>query len=144
MILLPNNKNIVPTPEQVHQLVEAKVYVVPTTTIAAGLAAMVGFDEEGESGEVVEEMREITAALHSAEVTRAVRDARMDGSEVPDGAYMGMLDGELIAVEDGVEDAAVKVAERMLENGADIVTLLRGDGMDERSAASGRRGDNGP
>ncbi len=135
VILLPNNKNIVPTAEQVHQLVEATVYVVPTTTIAAGLAAMVGFDEEGESGEVVEEMREIAAALHSAEVTRAVRDARVDGRQVPDGAYMGMLDGRLIAVEDGVEDAAVKVAERMLENGADIVTLLRGEGMDERSAA---------
>jgi uncharacterized protein len=134
VILLPNNKNIVPTAEQVHELVEAEVHVVKTMSIAAGLAAMVGFDPEAYTEEVVEEMREITAVLRCAEVTRAVREARIDGREVPEGAYIGLLDGELVAVEDGVEDAAIKLVEKMLEGGVDIVTLLRGYGMNERSA----------
>jgi DAK2 domain fusion protein YloV len=134
VILLPNNKNIVPTAEQVHELVDAEVHVVRSMSIAAGLAAMVGFDAEGETEEVVEEMREITAGLQCAEVTRAVREARIDGREVPEGAYIGLLDGELVAVEDGVEDAALKLVEKMLEGGVDIVTLLRGYGMNERSA----------
>src|SRR5918994_2042426 len=59
VVILPNNKNIVPTAAQVGELVEAKTYVVPTTNIAAGLAVMVGYDDEGEPDEVVEEMREI-------------------------------------------------------------------------------------
>jgi DAK2 domain fusion protein YloV len=134
VILLPNNKNIVPTAEQVHELVDAEVHVVSTMSIAAGLAAMVGFDAEGAAEEVVEEMREITAGLRCAEVTQAVREASIDGREVPEGAYIGLLDGELIAVEDGVEDAAIKLVERMLEGSIDIVTLLRGYGMSERSA----------
>jgi DAK2 domain fusion protein YloV len=134
VILLPNNKNIVPTAEQVHELVDAEVHVVRTMSIAAGLAAMVGFDAEGEAEEVVEEMREITAGLRCAEVTRAVREARIDGREVPEGAYIGLLDGELVAIEDGVEDAAIKLVEKMLEGGIDIVTLLRGYGMNERAA----------
>ena len=134
VILLPNNKNIVPTAEQVHELVDAEVHVVPTMSIAAGLAAMVGFDAEGEPEEVVEEMREITAGLRCAEVTQAVREARIDGREVPEGAYIGLLDGVLVAVEDGVEDAAIKLVEKMLEGGIDIVTLLRGYGMNEKSA----------
>jgi uncharacterized protein len=135
VILLPNNKNIVPTAEQVHELVEdVEVHVVNTMSVAAGLAAMVGFDAEGESEEVVEEMREITAGLRCAEVTRAVREASIDGREVPEGAYIGLLDGELVAVEDGVEDAAIKLVEKMLEGGIDIVTLLRGYGMDQKSA----------
>jgi uncharacterized protein len=134
VILLPNNKNIVPTAEQVHELVEAEVHVVNTMSIAAGLAAMVGFDAEGETEEVVEEMREITAGLRCAEVTRAVREASINGREVPEGAYIGLLDGELVAVEDGVEDAAIKLVEKMLEGGIDIVTLLRGYGMDQKSA----------
>jgi dihydroxyacetone kinase-like predicted kinase len=37
-------------------------------------------------------------------------------------------------VEEGVEDAAIRLVEKMLEEGVDIVTLLRGYGMDERSA----------
>jgi dihydroxyacetone kinase-like predicted kinase len=130
VVLLPNNKNILPTAEQVHELVEAEVYVVPTTTIAAGLATMVGFDAEGEPEGVGEEMREIADTLRSAEVTRSVRAARIGGREVPEGAYMGLLDGELFAVEDSVEDAALKLAEEMLEE-ADVVTLLRGEELDE-------------
>jgi DAK2 domain fusion protein YloV len=134
VILLPNNKNIVPTAEQVYELVDAEVHVVSTMSIAAGLAAMVGFDAEGAAEEVVEEMREITAGLRCAEVTQAVREARIDGREVPEGAYIGLLDGELVAVEEGVEDAAIKLVEKMLEGGIDIVTLLRGYGMSERTA----------
>ena len=134
VILLPNNKNISLTAEQVHELVDAEVHVVRTMSIAAGLVAMVGFDAEGEPEEVVEEMREITAGLRCAEVTQAVRGARIDGREVPEGAYIGLLDGELVAVEDGVEDAAIKLVEKMLEDGIDIVTLLRGYGMNEGCA----------
>jgi DAK2 domain fusion protein YloV len=135
VILLPNNKNIVPTAEQVHELVGTQqVHIVCATSIAAGLAAMVGFDAEGEPEEVIEEMREITAGLRCAEVTRAVRETRIDGREVPEGAYIGLLDGELVAVEDGVEDAAIKLVEKMLKGGVGIVTLLRGYGMSERSA----------
>jgi uncharacterized protein len=135
VILLPNNKNIVPTAEQVHELVDGvEVHVVGTMSMAAGLAAMVGFDPEGEAGEVLDEMREITAGLRCAEVTRAVREASIDGHKVPEGAYIGLLDGKLVAVGDGVEDAAIKLVERMLEGGVDIVTLLRGYGMDQKSA----------
>jgi DAK2 domain fusion protein YloV len=131
VVLLPNNKNIVPTAEQVNELVEAEVHVVPTTSIAAGLVTMVGFDAEGErEEEVVQEMREIASALRSAEITRAVRDARIGDREVPEGAYMGLLDGELFAVEDNVEDAALRLAEEMLEE-ADVVTLVRGEELDE-------------
>jgi fatty acid kinase len=134
VILLPNNKNIMPTAEQVHELVETEVHVVRTTSIAAGLAAMVGFDAEEEPEKVVKEMRDITSGLRCAEVTRAVRDARADGREVPEGAYIGLLDGELVAVEEGVEDAAIRLVEKMLEGDVAIITLLRGYGMDEGAA----------
>jgi DAK2 domain fusion protein YloV len=134
VILLPNNKNIVPTAEQVGDLVDVEIHIVPTMSIAGGLAAMVGFDPEGEAEEVAEEMREITAGLRCAEVTQAVREASVGGREVPEGSYIGLLDGELVAVEQGVEDAAIRLVERMLEEGVDIVTLLRGYGMDDRSA----------
>jgi DAK2 domain fusion protein YloV len=130
VVLLPNNKNIVPTAEQVHELVEAEVHVVPTTTIAAGLATMVGFDVEGEPERVVEEMREIAGALRGAEITRSVRDARVGNREVPEGAYMGILDGELFAVQDSIEEASLRLAEKMLEE-ADVLTLLRGEQLGE-------------
>jgi dihydroxyacetone kinase-like predicted kinase len=131
VVLLPNNKNIVPTAEQVGELVEAKTYVVPTTNLAAGLAVMVGYDAEGEPDEVVEEMREISDSLRAGEVTRSVRDARIGEREVPEGAYLGFLDGELIAVETGARQAALVLARKVVDGGADVLTLLGGEGLSE-------------
>jgi uncharacterized protein len=95
---------------------------------------MIGFDEEGEPQEVAAEMREISQGLRCAEVTRAVRDARVGGLEVREGGYIGLLDGELVAVEDEIQAAALELVERMLEEGADVVTLLRGAGLAEADA----------
>jgi uncharacterized protein len=134
VILLPNNKNIVPTAERVRELAKAEVHVVATTNIAGGLAVMIGFDPEGEVEEVAQEMHEISESLLCAEVTRAVREARIEGRDVPEGAYIGLLDGELLTVEEGVEDAALKLVEKMIEEGADVVTLLRGYWLDEITA----------
>ena len=97
-MLLPNNKNIVPTAAQVGELVEAKTYVVPTTNIAAGLAVMVGYDGEGEPDEV-EEMREISTSArrrtNAFQARRASQSARSPGGA----SGIGFLDGDLIAVE---------------------------------------------
>jgi uncharacterized protein len=131
VVLLPNNKNIVPTAAQVSELVEAKTYVVPTTNIAAGLAVMVGYDGEGEPDEVVEEMREISDSLRVSEVTRSVRDARLGDREVPEGAYIGFLDGELVAVEDGACQTALVIVRKIVDGGADVLTLLKGEELSE-------------
>jgi uncharacterized protein len=131
VVLLPNNKNIVPTAAQVGGLVEAKTYVVPTTNIAAGLAVMVGYDGEGEPDEVVEEMREISDSLRVGEVTRSVRHARVGDREVPEGAYLGFLHGDLIAVEDGAYKAALVLAREIMADDADILTLLKGEELAE-------------
>ncbi len=136
VVLLPNNKNIVPTAEQVGELVEAEVYVIPTTSIAGGLATMVGFDGVGEPGEVFEEMEEIAASLRLGEVTRAIRETRVDGREVPKGSYIGLLDGQLSVVEKDLEAAAIKLAESILEKGVDVLTLLRGEDLSEDAARS--------
>jgi DAK2 domain fusion protein YloV len=131
VVVLPNNKNIIPTAAQVGELVEAKTYVIPTTNIAAGLAVMVGYDGEGEPDEVVEEMREISDSLHVGEVTRSVRDARVGDREVPNGAYIGFLDGNLIAVEDGAWQTALVIARKIVDGGADVLTLLKGEELSE-------------
>lgn len=134
VVVLANNKNIIPTVERLGELVEAEVHVVPTTSIAAGLAAMVAYDPEADAVEVASEMGETFAGLRCAEITRAVRDATVDGHEVSEGAYIGLLDGKLCAVEESVAAAAEKVASEILAGGAELVTLLRGEDLDESGA----------
>jgi dihydroxyacetone kinase-like predicted kinase len=134
VVLLPDNKNIVPTAEQVGSLVDMRVHVVPTTSIAAGLAVMVAYDAEGEPDEVVDEMREICESLTAAEVTRAVRDASIGDRRVSEGSYIGFLSGELIAVEETVHQASLVLARRIVGEGADFLTLLKGDELDDEES----------
>lgn len=136
VVLLPNNKNIVPTAEQVGELVDVRTHVIPTTSIAAGVAVMIGYDAEGEPDEVVDEMREISDSLRAAEVTRSVRNARIGDREVPEGKYIGFLAGELIAVEERVEDAALVLARKVVGEGADLITLLQGEDLSEAELES--------
>ena len=131
VVLLPNNKNIVPTAEQVGELVGVRTRVVPTASIAAGLAVMVGYDAEGEPDGVVEEMLEICGSLRAAEVTVSVRDARIGDREVPEGAFIGFLAGELIAVEETLTEAALVLARKVVGEGADFLTLLKGEDLSE-------------
>ena len=134
VVLLPDNKNIVPTAEQVGSLVDMRVHVVPTTSIAAGLAVMVGYDAEGEPDEVVDEMREICESLRAAEVTRAVRDASIGDRQVLEGSYIGFLSGELISVEETVHEAALVLARKIVGEGADFLTLLEGEDLDDEES----------
>jgi len=135
VVVLPNNKNIIPTVENLGELVDARVHVVPTTSMAAGLATMVAFDPGGEPEEVAEEMLEAAEALRCAEVTRSVRDACVDGRDVPEGACLGLVDGRLHAVEGSVREAALRAAEALLADGAELFTVLRGEELDEAGAA---------
>ncbi|MBV9453987.1 MAG: hypothetical protein JOZ19_07720, partial [Rubrobacter sp.] len=143
VILLPNNKNVLPIAERLGEMVDAKVSVVPTTSIACGLATMVGYDPEGKLVEVVEEMREICASSRCAEVTIAVRDSQVEGREVRKGAYIGLLDGKLHTVEDSLHAAALMLGRTLIDRGADIITLLRGLDLGEAAVeeiAEGIRG----
>jgi len=130
VVILPNNKNIVPTAERVGELVEVAVRVVPTRSLAAGLAVMVGFDAEGDPEEVFGEMEEIRQSLHSAEVTRSVRDAKLDGRDVPEGSFIGFLDDDMVAAGASVGEVALSLAEKILERDADLLTLVRGEDLD--------------
>ncbi len=130
MVILPNNKNIVPTADRVGELVGVEVRVVPTRSIAAGLAVMVGFDAEGEPDEVLGEMEEIRESLHVAEVTRSVRDARLEGRDVPEGSFIGFLDDDMVAAGATVDEVALSLARKIVERGADLMTLVRGEDLD--------------
>jgi uncharacterized protein len=97
---------------------------------------MVGYDAEGEPDEVVDEMLEICDSLRAAEVTLSVRDARIGGREVPEGAYIGFLAGDLIAVEETLAEAALVLARKMVGEGADFLTLLKGEDLYEDDLAA--------
>ncbi len=126
VILLPNNPNIVLTANQVPALSEKQVIVVPSRSIPQGIAALSAFNA---SVDLETNGREMTAALASVrtvEVTRAVRDATIDGICVQQGQTIGILDGQLLAAGDDPIDVGCQTLERVGLAEAELVTIFSG------------------
>jgi len=124
VVLLPNNGNVILTAEQAAGMSPRRIAVVPTTSIPVGLAAMVAFDPGGDAAGNARAMQDAIAGVHSAEVTRAVRDSELDGVKVRKGQAMGLVDGRIVAAGEAIEEAFGGVLEEFARVEAEFVTVL--------------------
>ncbi len=97
VIVLPNNKNIVLAARQAAELADRPVYVVPTTSLPQGIAALMAFNFSADVEANVKSMTRAIEHVISGEVTQAVRATHLDGVEVRQGDIIGLLDGRLVA-----------------------------------------------
>ena len=126
VVLLPNNSNVILSAEQAAGLVDKPVSVVPTDSLPAGLAAMLAFDPERPATENAEAMKEVVGGVKTGEVTIASRDVELNGLSVRKGAWLGLANGTAVAGGPDFDDVAAAVAERLLEEPRDVMTLLTG------------------
>src|SRR4029453_19234947 len=76
VIVLPNNKNIVPVAEQVHALTTRRVEVVPTQAVVEALAALVAYDPQAG---VDANAAAMTEAVHRVPTGGATQAGRAGG-----------------------------------------------------------------
>lgn len=74
VIILPNNKNIILTAEQVKSLSTKNIYVLPTKSIPQGISALLAFNPDSSLEDNISNMTESINNVISGEVTYAVRD----------------------------------------------------------------------
>ena len=126
VIVLPNNSNVLLTAEQAALLASKPVRVVPTTSVPAGLAAIVRFIPSASAQKNEEAMLDALASVATGEVTIASRDVELDGVHVRKGAWLGLADGVAVASGDDFEPVAEAVVERLLGGGRALLTILTG------------------
>lgn len=126
VIVLPNNKNIIPVARQVGALTDRQVEVVPTTSVTQALAALVSYDPDAALDVNASAMTAAADTVRSGEVTRAVRDAVAECGPIREGQWMAIGPGGVIAATDGALDAALALVEALVAEGAEIVTVLAG------------------
>src|SRR5699024_2390 len=95
VILLPNNKNIHMAANQVAELTDKQVVVVPSNSIPQGLAALSAFNREAALERNRGAMASALEDVHAIEITEAVRDVELEGVKVVKGNLIGLVDGRL-------------------------------------------------
>ncbi len=124
VVLLPNNGNVVLTAEQAAEMCDRPVAVVPSTSLPAGLAAMVAFDATGDAASNAAAMDEALRRVHSAEITHAVRDSEVAGVAVRRGEVIGLIDGRLAASDADLVAVFSAVVRALGADGAELITVL--------------------
>ncbi len=129
VLVLPNNKNIVPVAEQLDSLTTKTVVVVPTRSVAQGIAAMIGYNPlEADLGVLVEDMAAAASSVVTGEVTRAVRDAVVDFGRISNGDWLGIADGTIVVADPDMETVLRGLVASLLMPGVELLTVYTGDG----------------
>ncbi len=126
-VVLPNNKNVILAAEQAVGATAKPARLVPTRSVQAGLGAMVSFDGDRSAEENAAEMEEAASGVRAGAVTKASRDAVVGDLTVEEGQYLGLMDGEPVTTGPVLQPVAREVVERLLEEGADVLTILVGE-----------------
>ena len=134
VVILPNNKNVVLTAQQVESLTNKSVKVVPTETIAQGVTALVAFNPEADFETNAKLMTQAKSTVKTIEITRATHSARLNGLDIKKGQAIGLLDGRLLAAGDGAGEVLCDVLARIDLAKAGIITIYYGADTDETEA----------
>ena len=137
VVLLPNNKNIIPV---AHQSAEAsmsdgaesakKVLVLETTSIPEGIAALSAYDPQAVASENLAAMQEEISELAVGEITQAVRTTKVGGREISEGSFIAISGGKILSAAASPADAACELLDEIISPEHELLTLFAGEPAD--------------
>lgn len=132
VLVLVNNRNALLAARQAQSESEKRVELIDTENMAEGIAVLFGFDADGDIE--VERDKMIRAARDSktAEITKAVRDASVDGLEMIEGQYIALESGEPAAVADDLGSIVQVALSRLGAERAELVTFYWGEELSQQ------------
>ncbi len=127
VIILPNNKNIIPVADQIDALTAKHVVVVPTRSMPEALAALVVYDPEGSVDANGAEMNDAAESVATGEVTQAIRDTNSEAGPISTGDWIGIVKGDgIAAISDSSVGASIALLEALVDESAELVTVVVG------------------
>jgi hypothetical protein len=135
VIVLPNNKNIVPVAQQVPDLTSLPVAVVPTAAVVEALGALVAYDPDAPLDANQVAMAEAAARVRAGEVTQAVRDSVAECGPIATGDWIAITRGGIQAAVKSASDAAVALVDALVDDDSELLTIIVGAEADAADTA---------
>ncbi len=137
VVVLPNNKNIIPVARQAALEASKPVVVVETKGIQEGFAALLEYDPEGDAEANGDLMARSAARVVAGEVTRAVRPSTSEAGPIHEGDFLGISRERIEVVAADIVGAATGLLGCLVDpERHEIVTVIAGEGS---SVADTRR-----
>jgi DAK2 domain fusion protein YloV len=134
VIILPNNKNIILTANQVQNLTEKKITVVPTKSIPQGVVALLSFDYEADFKTNARIMEKALESVKTIEITKSVRATKVNGLKLRRHQPIAILDDELVAAGEDDLDVINKVLSKLDLSKSEVITIYYGEDTEAAQA----------
>nr|MBA2283793.1 DAK2 domain-containing protein [Acidimicrobiia bacterium] len=128
VVVLPNNKNIVPVAEQLDAQTTKTVRVVPTRGATEGFAALLAYDPEADADTNAESMAAAASSVVAGEITRAVRSSVSDAGPIAEGDWLGISRQGIEVVDADLAATCCALLDHLVTDEHEIVTVIEGDG----------------
>lgn len=134
VFILPNNKNIILTANQVSELTDKNVIVIPTKTIPQGFAAMLGFneDEDGETNE--KSMTECIGNVDTMQVTYAARNSNYAGLNIEEGDLLALYEDKLLCADKDIKQLLKILADKAKHKEKKFISIYYGSDVSDDMA----------
>ena len=126
VFLLPNDPDVLMAAQRAVAQDPGFITLIPTRSVAAGLAAAFAYRPDGDAALIADAMLEAAARTRSVEVSRSVRTATVDGVSIREGDAIVLVDGRLVAARETLEHALLAGLDEAGTAAAEIVTLYLG------------------
>lgn len=132
ILVLPNNKNILLGAQQAASVYEgANIHVIPTKNLLQGYSALSVINPGmTDIDAIVADATAAADAVIDGEITRAVRDVKIDGNEIHEGDFMAISGGSIVYTADNAEDAVMGMLDATDTDLSEIITLFVGKDVD--------------
>ncbi len=136
IFILPNNSNIIMAARQAAEVSEGRdVIVLETKSIPQGLSACIAFNPDADAEKNTEAMTEAVSAVKTGQVTYAIKDTVVDGREIHEGDFMGLVEKDIVLTDQDMVTAACRLLDEIIDEDTEIITLIQGeDASDEQTA----------
>lgn len=133
-IVLPNNGNIFMAADQAAQVAEIPTVIVHSKSISQGMTALLAYNPDEDLSANQQGMEDNLSTVKSGQVTHAIRDTTLDGIDIKNGEFMGIVDGNIKVTDPDLLGAATKMIQAMLDEDSEIVTIIYGQDASEADA----------
>ncbi len=139
VILLPNNGNVLLAANQIPSLARVAVSVVPTRSVAQGLAAASAFNTDAPIADLVSRMERASQRVTTVEIAQADKDAIANGSTVRVGQFIGLVNDRLNVVSDSLTGCVGEALATVVSDRHELITVFAGlDVPDELAETVGQ------
>ena len=126
VIILPNNKNVIMTAQQVCSLSSKAIKVVASRTVPQGISALLNLDPGAGLEANSEAMSSVLDGVQTIEVTKAVRSTSVAGLKIKNGDMIALVNGKITRAGKDAQEVMDGALEGLKTDGFELCTIYAG------------------